>query len=201
VAAPTGTADRTGMGPLSQAPIRSRPPDRHGPCGSSDSVDRSMQRQPKRQPVNRVRPSPKTHTTPSSARSREWWMRSHIDHPCREEWARGEPLTSGAVRNRSEPRILLGSPSNRVAEERLMPMAWTDTQCKREPRSCALQAIHGRRSMLPCGRRLTAVKPKSPVNPAHLAPVRSCSVAAWPQEKRSRGYASVFGQPMVLWRP
>ncbi len=39
------------MGPICQAPIRSRPPDRHGPGGSSDSVDRSLERQPKRQPV------------------------------------------------------------------------------------------------------------------------------------------------------
>jgi len=73
------------MGPICQAPIRSRPPDRHGPGGSSDSVDRSVERQPKRQPVYRVRPSPKNHPTPSSASCRKWWMGSYLHHPCREE--------------------------------------------------------------------------------------------------------------------
>ena len=39
------------MGPLSQAPTRSRSPDRCVPSGSSGPVDRSIPRQQKRQPV------------------------------------------------------------------------------------------------------------------------------------------------------
>ena len=53
-----GRTDRDGGqdrdGAYSQAPIRSRPPDRHGPSEPSDSVDRSIPRQPKRQPVFQV---------------------------------------------------------------------------------------------------------------------------------------------------
>jgi hypothetical protein len=40
-------------GPFRQAPIRSRSPDRCGPSGPSGSADRSIPRQPKRQPVIR----------------------------------------------------------------------------------------------------------------------------------------------------